>query len=157
MIKPAISIVAIAFIARAASAQVDVRDANGQHVHIGPGGVTVDDAHGRTSITSSGGRTSIRQHGSASAAYAGSGGRAAVGCAGGRLEVSGSRKVLHVAGPCSHVELSGSFNTVYVTLAPGADVELTGTRNRLIWRPADPRGRSPHVEFTGTGNSFTRG
>lgn len=143
----------ISFLILAAASQVDVRDGNAQHVHAGANGVVIRDAQGHT-IIRNGAVTAVRQGGAGD--YAGSGGRSDAACPGGRIEVSGASQELHVAGTCSYVELTGANNVVYATLAPGAVVELTGVRNRLIWRLADPHGRAPRVENTGFANAMTR-
>ncbi len=135
-------------LAAGASAQVQVTNADGSTVRLGPGGVDVHEASGRV--------VTVR-HSSVTTTRPGARGAGSASCPDGRLEVSGTRADLRVAGPCREVAISGSRNTVRVRLAPGARVELSGTGNTLVWTLADPKGAPPHIQNAGTGNQDRRG
>lgn len=125
-------------VAGAAVGQVDVTAPNGAHVHVDANGVNITASAGTTGTV----------HGHTAGTSA--------ACLNGTINVSGVNEVLHVRGICSEVNLSGTNNTVYLSLAPGAHVALTGTRNHLHWSPADPRGEPPVIESPGIGNTYDR-
>lgn len=124
-----------------AAAQLDIRDGAGSSVRVG--------RNGEVEIRSSDGGTVRAPKGR---------GTAAVDCAAGRrLEVAGSGHKLDAEGVCGAVEVSGTGNVVHVRIAPAAAIALAGSRNTVVWTPADPGGAPPSVAITGTGNSARRG
>ena len=138
-------IAAWALAGAAAAAQVDITDANGSTVHVGAGGdVRIRSSAGKVVSVGQGGGGRGRRVGGA-------------GCPDGALEVSGSNAHLTVAGPCRAVDVSGTENVVRVRLAPGAEVNLSGSGNLVVWTLADPKGAPPHIEHSGFDNHDRRG
>ncbi len=55
-------------------------------------------------------------------------------CNGRRLEIMGSDHVITTSGVCSSVEVSGSMNTVDVTIAPAGTLMVEGSEHTVRWR-----------------------
>ena len=67
-------------------------------------------------------------------------------CAGGDAQVVGNATSVAIAGSCRTLGVFGSGNAVVVDLRPGAVVQVTGDRNRVVYRPASG---APSVAVSG--------
>ncbi|MBN9559640.1 MAG: DUF3060 domain-containing protein [Alphaproteobacteria bacterium] len=69
------------------------------------------------------------------------------------VQLNVSRTDLRLTGPCRFVRLTGDHNDVYVELAPGGSIEITGAHNDVTWRQLRP-GPEPVLTDRGESNTF---
>ncbi len=72
-------------------------------------------------------------------------------CNGRKLEVMGSDHVITTSGVCSNVEVSGSMNTVDVSIAPAGTLMVEGSEQTVRWRSTG----KIKQDVTGTDNKIT--
>jgi hypothetical protein len=73
-------------------------------------------------------------------------------CGGGTARISGNGNRVTLRGPCSVLDLNGSFNAVAVEMAPEGRIRVLGDANRVMWR--SPGG--VYVEQLGRDNDIQR-
>jgi hypothetical protein len=73
-------------------------------------------------------------------------------CNGRKVIVQGTRNVVTLTGVCSGLELDGVDNTVSITLAPNARLEVAGTGQTVQWASSG----EPRKSVSGIGNKISR-
>lgn len=73
-------------------------------------------------------------------------------CNGRKLEVMGSGHIISTSGVCSNVEISGSMNTVDVTIAPKGTLEVSGSNHTVRWKATSDIER----DISGVNHKITR-
>ena len=76
-------------------------------------------------------------------------------CGGHPVAVDGSHKDVVLKAGCPRLRVNGSFNDVIVYVESGATIEVTGIRNRVIYR-LTRRGTPPRWYDSGTSNELLR-
>ncbi len=111
-------------------------------------------AAGQTARATSGDAVAIARPGEV--IVGGSGARQRLSCDRGTAFVGGERNIAEITGACDRLVVGGSRNEVRVRLAPGAQVNVGGTGNRVIWTLAGD-GAPPQVVTGGEANVVERG
>lgn len=70
------------------------------------------------------------------------------------IELTGSHTRVRLDGTCHAVLVTGSHNDVYLPLAPGARVEVTGSHDNIWWYRTGP-GPRPALLDRGERNGFS--
>ncbi len=73
-------------------------------------------------------------------------------CNGRKLEIMGSNHVITTSGVCSQVEVSGSMNTLDVTIAPKGTLVVEGSEQTVRWRSTT----KIKQDISGVDNKITR-
>jgi hypothetical protein len=69
------------------------------------------------------------------------------------VQLNVSRAELRLTGACHFVRLTGDHNDVFVELAPGSSIEITGAHNDVTWRLLRP-GPEPTLIDRGESNTY---
>jgi hypothetical protein len=87
------------------------------------------------------------------AVYSVSQASAAIPCDTRPVQLNGNHTDIRLTGPCRFVRVIGEHNDVYVELAPGGSIEITGSHNDVTWRQIRP-GPEPALLDRGESNTY---
>ena len=76
-----------------------------------------------------------------------------VSCDGRPIDIASDRNDMTLTAPCQFVRVSGAHNDIYIDVAPGGTIEITGDHNDVSWRQVQP-GPRPILQDRGQSNTF---